>query len=405
MLFGRPEMALVELADRRGQRKQSARVEPFRKVVLRGVVLEDVVGNRRDEPLHLVEILRPADHTPRREVFEEKIAEGEPSGDEVRQLLQQRLRILGDEPCTQLARLRSEGRLRRLQQHRHQRVVGPHQPAQVDARVELLGRRGVALVQHEPHVRDDAQQVLLISLVERHGIGVIGRQQDLGTGALAQDLLLFVEGVFQELGVLLQDQLVERRQIGRIETHRILDEQDGLHAPCEDVLLGVHRILDEFDDADHQIGIAAPREDVVDARSVALVDTAVDVLRETGQQHDRDMPVALLDDLGEVEHVGFAHVVHREDEVEPIVLAEQVERLGRRADAQQRRRVGHVQVDVLLVDLLLDMAVLFQNVPVVAATYQQNLADAVLHELVARCPFAVRRPCLCVVFHSFVRFS
>ena len=195
----------------------------------------------------------------------------------------------------------------------------------------------------------------------------------------------------------MQDQLVERRQIGRIETHRVLDEQDGLHAPCEDVLLGVHRILDEFDDADHQIGIAAPREDVVDARSVALVDTAVDVLREGGEQRHGNLRMALLDDLGEREDVQFPHVVHRQDEVERIVASEQVQRLARRADARERRRVRHVQVEVLLIDLRLDMSVFFENVPVVAAADQQDFVDAVFHEAVGE--FA---PVGHVLFQAFV---
>ena len=392
MLLDRGEVALVVLADRGRQREEAPRVEPFREVVLRGVVLREVVlrgvvleravGDRGDHLLHLGEVLRAADLGPRVGVLEDEVPEGELLGDVFVQLREQRLGVLGDEPRAEARGLVGIGRLRGLQQHGHQRVVRLDAAAEVDAGVELLALRRVVAVQHEAHVGDHAQQVLLVAVVELGGLLVARGQQDFRPRAFAQHLLLLVEGILQELGVLEQDQLVEFGQVGRVEADRVLDEQDCLHTPLEDVLRGVHVVLDELDDGDDEVRVAVPAEDVVEPRAVLLLDAAVDVLREGGQQRHGNLRMALLDQPGEGEDVGFADVVHRQDEVERIVLGEQRQRFGRRAHARERRRVGHVQVEVLLVDLRFDVSVLLEDVAVVAATDEQNLVDPVLHEAV-----------------------
>ena len=75
------------------------------------------------------------------------------------------------------------------------------------SRFSLSG--GSLAVEYEPHVGNHAQHVLLVTVVKLHGLLVVGGEQDLGACAFAQDLLLFVEGVLQEFGVLQQDQFVE----------------------------------------------------------------------------------------------------------------------------------------------------------------------------------------------------
>ena len=252
-------------------------------------------------------------------------------------------------------------------------------------------------MEDEAHVGDHAEKVLAVSVVELGSLVVAAGEEDLGPGAFAEDLLLLVEGVFEELGVLEQDQLVELGQVGRVEADRVLDQKDGLHAAFEDVLVGVHLVLDKLDDTDDQVRVSVPGEDVVETRMVLLLDAAVDVLREGGEQRHGGVGVSLLDDLGELEDVGLPDVVHREDEVVGVDLAQGFEGLGRVADARQRRRVRHVEVDVLLVDLGFDVSVLLEDVAVVTATDEQDLVDPVLHETVGE--FA---PVGHVLFEAFV---
>ena len=49
---------------------------------------------------------------------------------------------------------------------------------------------------------------------EDYRVIVVGGEEDLRTGALAEDLLLFVEGVLQRSDVLLQHELVEEGEVG-----------------------------------------------------------------------------------------------------------------------------------------------------------------------------------------------
>ena len=100
--------------------------------------------------------------------------------------------------------------------------------------------------------------------------------------------------------------------------------------------------------------------------------------------------MAFLDDLGKREYVQLPDVVHRQDEVERVVAAEQLQRFACGAHARERRRVRHVQVEVFLVDLRFDVSVLLEDIPVVAAADQQDFVDAVFHEAVLG-PVSVRK--------------
>ena len=82
------------------------------------------------------------------------------------------------------------------------------------------------------------------------------------------------------------------------------------------------------------------------------------------------------------EDVGLADVVHRQDEVVGVILVQQLERLGCRAHAGERGGIREVEFEVLLVNLRLDVAVLLEDVAVVAAADQQNLVNPVFHEAV-----------------------
>ncbi len=312
----RGEMAFVVASDSCRQREQTARIEPFRQVVLRSVVFEQFVRYSRDEFLHLGEVFGPSDFGARRQVTEHEVAERELRGDVFMELEQQRFRVLGDESDAQFAGCCGEPRLRRLQQYGHQRIVLADAAAEVDARIEFFGCGRIVAMQDESYIGDDAQQIVFVTVVEFGSFVVAGCQQDFRAGALAQHLLLLVERIFQEFGILQQQQFVEFGQVGGVEADRILDQQDGLHTAVQDVFLGVHLVLDQLDDCDDELRIAVPREDVVQSRTVLLFDAAVDVFRKRGQQRNRNLRETLLDRLGEGEDVGFADVVHRQDEVE-----------------------------------------------------------------------------------------
>ena len=400
MILDRVEVVAVEGADRGRQREQTTRIEPLREVVLRGVILEHRVGDVGNQLLHIAQILGATDEGAVRWVLEYEIAKGKFALDIVGQLLVQRLRSLVDESHTKLLCVSLETLLGRLQQNGHQRIVVANQAAEVDACVLLLVRRTIGRVERKSDVRDDTQQVVFVALVDPHGVLVVGCQQDLRTGTLTQNLLLLVVGIFQELTILQQHKFVDRGQVGRVVADRVLDQQNRLHATLQNILVGIHSVLDELDDGDDQVGIAVPAEDVVESRAILLLDTAIDILREAGQQHHGHLRIALLDDAREGKHVGLTHVVHRQNEVETTLRLQSLQRLRGRTDARQRGRVAHIEVHILLVDLRFDAAVLFEDIAVVAATYEQDFVDSVAHKSerhVAR--LATRGRINCVVHH------
>ena len=261
------------------------------------------------------------------------------------------------------------------------RIVALDQPAQVDPRIEFLAVRRIVLVQHEPHIGDYAQQVTLVTLVNHHRLFVIGRQQDFGTPALAQHLLLLVERLFEKLSALLQHQLINCGQVGRVITDRIFDQQDRLHAHPENIVVGVHPVLDQLDDRQDQVGVAVPAEDIVNRRTVFALYAAVNILRQVGQQHERNFGMQRLELFREVEYVEIPDIEHTDNQVKIIFTLQQLQRLGRTAHPRERRRVAQVQLHILVVELHLQAPVLFEGIGIIAAADQQNPADAPAHQV------------------------
>ena len=380
MLLDRVEMCTVEGADRRRQREQTTRIEPLREVVVRGVMFEYRVGNLRNQFLHITQVLRATDQSTIDRITELEIAKRKLTSNVLGKLLVQRLRGFVQEADIEPLGLLAEALLGRLQQNGHQRVILTNQATEVDTRVLLFVGTAVGRAQREADVRNHSEQVVLIALIDLHGVLVVGRQKYLRAGTLALNLLLLVVGIFQKLTVLQQHKLVDRRQIGRVVANRVLNQQNRLHTALQDILVGIHSVLNQLDDGDDQVGIAVPAEDVVESRAILLLDTAIDILREAGQQHHRHLRIALLDDAREGKHIGLTHVVHRQNEVESTLRFEAFERFGGRTDTRQRGGITHIEVHILLIDLRLDVAVLFEDIAVVAATNEQDFVDSVAHK-------------------------
>ena len=373
-------MAVAHRANGSREREKPPRVHPFRQPVARGVVQQNVFGYFHDQMLHVAQVFRASDHLARSEVLEHEVAESELLADVVAQFEQQRLRVFGDEAYAQTLGRRAHALLRGLKQERHLRVVGLDQPAQIDAGVELLARRGIALMDDEADVRNDAQQMLLVFLVQPDGLGIVRGQQDFGPRALAQHLLLLVERLFEKLLALLEHEFVDRGQIGRVVFDRVLDQQDRLHAGAQNVAVGVHAVFDQLDDRQDQVGVAVPVENVVDAGGVLPLEPPVQVARAVEQQHDGDVGPQLLDLFRRVEHVQLADVEHADHQIEVGIVPQHFERFDRRADPPERGRVAQVQLDILAVDLHVDAAVFLERISVVAAADEQYAPDASLHQ-------------------------
>ena len=146
-------------------------------------------------------------------------------------------------------------------------------------------------------------------------------------------------------------------------------------------MLGVELVFEELDDGDEHVGAVVPAEDVVDAGVVALRDAAVDLPGEGTQQDDRDGGRQFLGLHREAEHVEFADVVHRDDEVEVRVLPEHVDGFEGGFRPHDGRRIAQVEFRVVLRDLGLDVSVLLEGEAVIIVTNQEDPANPPGHQL------------------------
>ena len=367
------------------------------------MIEQHLLGNLHNQLLQIAQVAGAADHGSRLQILEHEVAERKLLADVVAQFDQQRLRILRDKADAQFLGRRAHTLLRRLQQERHLRIIFFNQFAEVDSRIQLFARRRIVLVNNETDVGNHPQQVVLVFFIQFDRLRVVRRQQDLRPGALAQLLLLLVERLLREFAALLQHQLVDRRQVGRIVLHRVFDQQDRLHADLQDVVVGVHPVFDQLDDRQDQVGIAVPIERVIDGRRVLVLDPHPDIARKIGQQHDRNVRLLFADQLRQVENVDLADIEHTDYQIESRIVAQQFERFDRRTDAPERRRIAQVQVDVLVADLHIDPAVLFKRERIVTASDQQYLADAPPHQVAVVDRRVGRDPADGILCHNLIR--
>ena len=235
-------------------------------------------------------------------------------------------------------------------------------------------------MQHEAHVRNHSQKIVLIFLIKSDSIVVIGRHQDLRAGALTGLLLLLVKGIADGRTVLMQEYAVQRRQIGGIVADRVLHQQDRLHAVAQDVVVRVHPILDQLDDGDYDVRAVVPAEDVVYARLVSLRDLAEYLLRVAAQEHHGHFRIALLRFVREGEHIQLAHIVHGDREVELLPRLEHFQGLDRGLHPHDSRRVTQVQFQIIGRDEGLDVAVFLEGIAVVIVADEQDSANPPLHQ-------------------------
>ena len=267
-----------------------------------------------------------------------------------------------------------------LHEDGHFGELGTDELAQVHAGVQFFRGGLVSAVQNEADIRDDAQQIALVAVVQGYGILVVGGHQDFRTGSLSEDHLLLVEGVPDGSYVLLQYHLVQQREVGGIVTHGILHQQDALHAGFQDVGRGVHAVFQQFDDGDDQVRAAVPVEDIVHAGGVPVFQLPVNLLGKRSEENHRHAGVRLLHSGGEVEHVHFAHVIQGDDQVPVLTGRRLLQRFQRRGHPFEDGRSAQVEVGVFLGDTHVQAAVFLEGEIVVVVAYQQYPADASGHE-------------------------
>ena len=143
-----------------------------------------------------------------------EVSESELSSYILSEFMDEGLRTLHQESSPQALRHAAHAFLRGLHQDGHLGNLPADEFAEIYAGIQFLVRGPVTPVQHKADIGDDPQHLLLVALEGGDGVVVVGGEEYLRPGALAEYLLLLVQGVFQRGDVLLQHQFVEQGEVG-----------------------------------------------------------------------------------------------------------------------------------------------------------------------------------------------
>ena len=253
--------------------------QPAGHVILAPEFLQLAFRQAGDEFLRPLQVVCACALTPLG-VRGDKIAKAKLPANVLRQLMGERLGAFHQETGPEAFRHRAHALLRALHEDGHLGEFPADHFAKVHTRIQLFQRRFVVPMQHKADIGNHTQEVLLILVIQRHGIVVVGSHQDFGTGTFAENLLVLVEGVAHGIHVLLEHQLVQQRQVGGVISDRIFYQQNALHAALEDVLRGVHAVFQQLDDGNDEVCAAVPVEDMVDVAEVPPLQLPVHLLGE-----------------------------------------------------------------------------------------------------------------------------
>ena len=352
----------------------AARDQPVGKVVALGVEDQRADVDPRDAFLQFAEIVRAHQLGPARQA-EDEVAEAEVAVDEGAELGQQLRRLLVQEG-------RAAGRDRlglalvgRLQQDRQVGDLLLDAARQLDAGVAVR-----APAARKADVRDHAQQVVAVALVEADRVFEVLRQQDLRARPHAHPPRRGVDALRHQRRGLAHDLGVHQRQVGRVEAHRVLDQDDHPHADLLGVVDDVHLVLDQLDDGQEHLRFAVPDEDVVKGLA-GVVARAFEFAVVKGQQHHRDVRPQRLGLAAERRGVDVAERAQHDDQLE-VRRLERRERASAGIHAADRRRAGQAELGVLGQQHVGQLAVLAQVVDVVQAGDQQHVLDPERHQRV-----------------------
>ena len=179
---------------------------------------------------------------------------------------------------------------------------------------------------------------------------------------------------------LVQDLRVDDREVRGVELDVVFQEDDGLDADRLRVVVDVEPVLERFDDGDDQPVVALPDEDLVEDGGVVVCDDLLALAVVIGQQDDRSIQAAFAHALREPDGVHVLDVQGRDDQVERAFLVEDLHRLGAGRDVRELGRVAQVESLELLADQLVEPPVFLEQVLVIEACDQEDVADLEAHQ-------------------------
>ena len=169
------------------------------------MIKERLGGHGKEDILQLFQVLHTGYLFARLRVAEDEVAEAEVVHHGTAQVHVHLLGVLVDEGRAVFGGIGGILRFAALDDQRHEGVFLADGRAELDAAQSILR---AAFCLGEADVGDDAQQVVLILLINAVGLVVRACQDNLGTASHAQGALVGIQGFGAELLALLQHELV-----------------------------------------------------------------------------------------------------------------------------------------------------------------------------------------------------
>ena len=376
-----------------GHGEEGTRTQPARHVVAHDVIHQALLRDGEDVVLQVLQVV---DVELRVELglpgeggvldVEDEVAEAEGIVHDVAQIDVHLLGVLVDEVVALAVGLLEVLALGAVHDEGHVGVFGTNGVEQTEAGACVLlvigGIGALDGMEGETAVGDDAEGVVLESAVEVPCLVEVTGQHNLRTTTHTQRLERGIEGFGGKLEALLEHELIEAGEDGRIETDVVLDHQYHTHTRL-DIVLEVHLVLEQLDDGEQQFGVAQPAEDVFEEREVDVLHACRDAMAEGGEHDDGDVVVLELDGLGNLEDIlllciGCARR-HDDDEVD-VVGFDTLFGLVERRSLDEAGWEAKSQAGIFCKNLFIDSAIVFEHEGIVGIGHNQHVADAALHE-------------------------
>ena len=345
------------------------------------MVRKHIVRNVVDLFLQGLQVFRPAHLLQGLGIAKDKRSEAKILNDEVAQLQGERLGVFVHESHTQALSQALVGEVGRLHQGRQMGIVEAHLLYECDAQ---LGFLVTAVPFLKTYIADDPKQILLVSLVQIHGLIVGLGQKDFGPSPHAKHLLVLIECFGHKIARLLHHNLVKFGQVGGSIADGVLHQDDALYPDFLNVVGGIHPIFDQLNDRQQEVGVPQPAEDIVDGREVLVLQSDAYLPVEVGEDHNGNLIVLFPDALGQGEGIILSQVQHFYHQIDVAILHDS-EGLGRCGGFYKNGGIAKIQRHILVEDLLVDAPILLQHEEVIVGRDDEHSTDALLHQQVEGC--------------------
>ena len=252
-----------DLLQELGHRKNGARIQPAGNMIVADMVEERLGRNGKQHILQLFQVMHTRNLSHGFRVTENEVTETEILRYGLPKVDVHLFRVLVDEVGIQFAHILSVVFFRRLQDKRNKRVALPDFAQQLHA-----GKRILFALVRKAGVRNHPQHIVLVFLVQRPGFFIRARKHNFGTSAHAQGTLMGIQSLRSKKLALLEHKLIQIGKNRRIETDRILHQQNHLHAHFLYVALQVHLVFYQLDDRHEQVIVSQPAEHVLEYAQV-----------------------------------------------------------------------------------------------------------------------------------------